>query len=370
MQNSGLGKTLIALTGMVFLIWTIRHFSDRDPDKGASSSPVASKRQDQGPSESFLKTDDKPVEEMAALGQTHADEDGLEQLSREKVEEYLKRNDRGAESLLAAFHALDDTNYLHEAAANFPNDPQLQWTILAHNTYPEDRRKWLDLFKTSSPDNSLANYLSASDYFKTGQSGLAVKELLEASSKKQFKDYAMEARLNEEELSRATGKTALESTRAAGWAADVLPGLANFKGLARAIGDTHKEYLDAGDSASANDLLQMQLTLGSRLSTGEAGKLMINQLVGMSIEAMALRQLEQKTAYEFLGGKTPTEKLEEVKQQRESLKEISRTLSAAYGNLNESEMVGFSDRAKAYGEVEAARWLQQRSGTNVPSPTP
>ena len=246
----------------------------------------------------------------------------------------------------------------------------MQWTVLARDAAPQERRKWLDLFKALSPNNSLANYLSAADYFKNGQSERAIKELLEAADKKEFKDYAMEGRLNEEELSRATGRTRLESIHAAGWANDVLPELAKFKELAVGIGTARKEYLDAGDSASANDLMQMQLTLAGRLRTGEGGKLMINQLVGLAIEAMTLKQLEQNTPYEFLAGKTPAERSEELKREKDSVREATKSLGTVYSTLNEAELVSFSDRVKIYGEVEAARWLQQRSGTNLPGRSP
>ena len=60
-----------------------------------------------------------------------------------------------AASLLAAFRALEDTNYLDEAATNFTNDPQVQWTILARNAFPEDRRRWLDLTAPTSSWPSL-----------------------------------------------------------------------------------------------------------------------------------------------------------------------------------------------------------------------
>src|SRR5437667_290884 len=101
-------------------------------------------------------------------------------LPREEVEKYLERNRRSAASLLAAYGALQDTNYLREAATNFPNDPRVQLSVLRRDVFPEERRKWLDLLKASSPENPLANYLSARDYFKSGQNGLAVNELLEA----------------------------------------------------------------------------------------------------------------------------------------------------------------------------------------------
>ena len=93
---------------------------------------------------------------------------GFEKLPRAKVEAWLAKHNRDAMSLLAAFRALDDTNYLNEAATNFPNDPQVELAVLAHDEFPADRRKWLDLFKASSPSNSLANYLSAQDYFRNG----------------------------------------------------------------------------------------------------------------------------------------------------------------------------------------------------------
>jgi hypothetical protein len=41
----------------------------------------------------------------------------------------------------------------------------------------------LDLFKAFSPENPLPNYLSARDYFKSGHSGPAMSELLEADPK-------------------------------------------------------------------------------------------------------------------------------------------------------------------------------------------
>ncbi len=100
-------------------------------------------------------------------------------LPREEVEMYLERNGRSAASLLTAYRSLQDTNYLREAATNFPNDPRVQSSVLQRDLFPEERRKWLDLFKASSPENPLANYLSALDYLNGAQSTLAVSELLQ-----------------------------------------------------------------------------------------------------------------------------------------------------------------------------------------------
>ena len=79
--------------------------------------------------------------------------------------------------------------------------------------FPQDRRKWLDLFKNSSPSNSLANYLSAQDYFKNGNSDAAVQELQAASGKSQFDSFETESRLDAEDLYSSSGKSQLDSAK-------------------------------------------------------------------------------------------------------------------------------------------------------------
>lgn len=362
---------ILTLAGLLILVPAVLQSRRGAPNPVAGQTPD-SRRSDPRASGPVapLRGGSIPEREMETSEEPVPDADRPVLLPREKVEEYLARNHRDAASLLAAFHALTDTNYLHEAAARFPADPQVQWTVLARNAYPEDRRKWLDLFKTSSPENSLANYLSAADYFKTSQPNLAVQELLAASGKKTFKDYILEARLNEEELGRSTGSSSPEQPPSAGWAADLLPELSTLKGLARAIGDTRKQYLDTNDAVSANDLVQMQLLLAGRLSTGDGGKLIINQLVGQAIESLTLKQLEPNTTYDFLAGHTPTTRLEEVKARNKFLRETISELSTASANLNEAERASFADRVKVYGEVEAARWLRERSRSTLVAPNP
>jgi hypothetical protein len=41
-------------------------------------------------------------------------------------------------SLLAAFRALNDTNYLNMGVPNFPNHPQVELAVLAHDEFPQD----------------------------------------------------------------------------------------------------------------------------------------------------------------------------------------------------------------------------------------
>ena len=74
----------------------------------------------------------------------------------------------------------------------YPNDPHVDFeALLQTNAMPDGRRQWLSAFEKSAPDNALANYLSAADYFKSGQADQALQELSAASGKQGFQDYSI-----------------------------------------------------------------------------------------------------------------------------------------------------------------------------------
>jgi hypothetical protein len=286
----------------------------------------------------------------------------LPKLSREDIDKYLQQKQRTAESLLGAYLVSHDLAYLMEAAANFPNDPKVQLSVLVSDDFPEQRRKWVDLFKASAPDNSLGDYLSAREYFKSGQTEAALRELQEAGRKTSFNDYALETKLSLEEMYMLTGRSPLESKLSA-WSADLLPALATFKGLAVDIAGLEKQYLSAGDARSAQQLAQMGLGLADRFKSGDGAKFLISQLVGIAAESIALGPLDANASYDFLGGKTPKDRLEEIKQQRSALSELARRFGDARSTMTDNEALSYLDRMKLYGESEAMRWLvEQRSG--------
>jgi hypothetical protein len=287
-------------------------------------------------------------------------------LPREKVEEYLRRHSRDAASLVAACDVLNDTNYLREAATNFPNDPHLQWTIPARDSFPEERRKWLDNFKASSPSNSLANYLSAQDYFKNHQPDAAIKEMAAAAGKSQFMDYSMETILDREDLYRSSGSSPTETrTAAMAGMGEVVYQLAQFKSLALGLQDLQHQYASSGDTASVQALAQTGLDFANRFTTGDAGKFEISELVGMGAKAIVLESLNQNMSYDFLGGETPAQRLAEMKQERASLRELSKGFWTAFGTASEDQLASYCERVKVYGELPAMHWLVQQ---NVATP--
>lgn len=283
-------------------------------------------------------------------------------LSSEQIEKFLQRNQRSADSLRMAFLIARDTNYLNEAATRFPNHPKVQLSVLLQNDYPEERGKWLDAFKESSPENALANYLAAREYFSSGRLDEAIKELVEATRKPVFQDYTTDSLFALEELSREAGLSPLEArtTALAGWASEHMTELAQLKNLTHGIVDLRKQYQAASDAQSIEHFSQMAVALAGRLNSGDESKFMINQLVGIAIEALSLGQLPQDTPFDFLAGKTPKERTDELLQQSQELKSLARDFQSVLVGVTESERITFYEKMRLYGEAEAARWLVQR----------
>jgi hypothetical protein len=368
MQNSTLAKWLGALTVLIVVLSIVLHFQNPTPPENASAPVSFAPTNNFNPPQFAFHPHPTPAPETPP----ELDAAGQPKIPREKVEEWLAKHNRNAMSLLAAFRALNDTNYLNEAATNFPNNPQVELAVLAHDEFPQDRRKWLDLFKASSPSNSLANYLSAQDYFKNGNPDAAVQELQAASGKSQFDGFQTESRLDEENLYSSSGYSDLESSKEGMTATslELLPELATFKRLAQGMGDLQKQYLDSGDANSAANLAQMGMNLGNQINSGDSGKYLLDQLVGMAIERISLQPLNQNSSYDFLGGKTPNQVLQEIKQQHAFYTQLAQNFEAVQPDIGDPEMISFQQREKIYGEVAAMQWVIQQHPSNPSQNSP
>ena len=282
-------------------------------------------------------------------------------IPREQAEAWLAKHHRNAASLLAVFRAQHDTNYLNEAATNFPGDPRVQLAILSADAFPAERRKWLDAFKQSSPSNSLANYFSAQNYFKEGKNEEAVQELLAASGKPQFDNHAIENQLDAEELYTDSGKSARDvaTLGLSSLVEEDEPQLSSLKQVDMGIADLMKQKTDSGDASSAANLAQMGLSLADKINSGDSGKIFINQLVGMATEAIMLNALEKNMSYDFLDGQTPAQALAALKEQKKEMRQLAENISLVLPQMSEAEMASFAQRQKIYGEIEAFKWAIQ-----------
>jgi tetratricopeptide (TPR) repeat protein len=282
------------------------------------------------------------------------------QLSPEQVESYLKENRRSAASLLAAFRATGDPTLLQEAMQMFPDDSQVAFAAIHKNdASPEERRQWLETFKKSSPDNALANYLSALDYFKAGQTDQAVQELIAASGKQQFQDFSLAFVQDSEDAFRAAGYSEAEAKVIASislW----LPQLAELKQLNQTMVDLAQAYRQAGDEASAQALLHMGVNLGQSL--GDAGDyFLLNQLVGNAVERIALGAMDAASPYGDTG-RTVKDRIDQLVQQYTAVNDLAQRVEALQQTISAQDWISYLDRSRNFGEVASARWLLGKYG--------
>jgi hypothetical protein len=378
MEKSGRTRLIVLVASLLLIplavLFSLKHWHSTN---SPPPEPVNVSEQVQPPARTGLATRVHAASALTEARDEQATNSNPLLLSREKIEQYLALHHRDAASLLAAHHVLFDTaqgkgeiDYLREAATNFPNDPRVQLAVLAQNAFPEDRRQWLDAFKASSPSNSLANYLSARNYFDDNQTEAAIKELTEATGKGEFSNYSMETFLGVEDMFRSSGESSRITATAAmsGMAQDLLPQLSGMKGIANGVKDLQKQYSSAGDAASVQNLSQMNLALANRFSEGDGGRFLIGQLVGMAIESISLDSLDQTTPYDFLGGQTPAEMLAAIKDQRKSLRELVSNSSTGLLTASDADMIAYVDRVKVYGEISAMRWFAEQHPAANPAP--
>jgi hypothetical protein len=279
-------------------------------------------------------------------------------LTNEQIEAFLKANHRNAASLLAMARLTGDKSFLKEAMEKYPNDPRVAFDAVRMSDTPEERRQWLEKFKQNAPDNALAGYLSALDYFRSGQTDQAVQELMAASGKSRFQDYSWDYIQDAEEAWRSAGYTEAETRMLAAWQLKV-PHLRELRYLDQSIGDLANAYRQAGDDTSAQAALAYSWQLGERLAEFSNDPL-ISQLVGLTIQRNALGALDPNSLYGTTG-QTVAELLQQLQQQRAAVKVLTDETVPFHQTMSPQDWITYMDRMRAFGELSAMEWLINKS---------
>jgi len=302
-----------------------------------------------------------PAEDLASTNLYARFKNKAPKLTVEQVGPYLKANGRNAASLLAAYRTTREPSLLAEAMQSYPNDPQVAFeAIFKNDASAQERRQWLDTFKKSEPDNALANYLSAVDYFKSGQTDQAVQEFMAASGKRQFQDYTSERYQDDAEAFLAAGYSVADAKTASGMHL-LLPQLAPVKELGLDMIELAKSYRQAGDDASAQAALQMAINLGQRYSKPSPGEPTVSQLVGLHLEGLALNTMDPNSPYGDTG-QTVQDRLNQLAQQNGEVRESNRQVESIFPKVSDQDWISYRDRWLMFGEENAERWLINKYG--------
>jgi hypothetical protein len=301
------------------------------------------------------------TEDLQATNLFERFKDHVPKLTAAQVEAYLKANGRNASSLLAAYRTSGDPALLKEAMEKYPSDPQVAFeAVLDKDLSPEEQRQWLNTFEKSAPDNALANYLSAFNYFKAGQTDQAVQELTAASGKS-LTDYTLDRMQADEEAYLSAGYSAAEAIRMSdSWL--VLPQLGEVKQTARDMIALANAYSQSGDQNSAQASLQMAMNMGQALrGASSSSAALISQLTGMAIETLALNTMNPNSPYGG-NGQTVQDQLNQIVQNRAAINGVVEQAQPFLPMMSDQDILIYENRRMAFGEVAALQWVVSKYG--------
>lgn len=300
-----------------------------------------------------------PVDHASSTNLYDRFKDITPQLTPEQADAFLKANGRQASSLLAAYRTSRDVTLLREAMAKYPEDPQVAFEALAAPELTADeKRPWLKTFEQTAPDNALANYLSAIDDFKSGQTDAAIRELAGASGKK-LDDYTQTRILDDSEVFLSAGYSTAEAQTASSRSL-LLPQLAPMRDLGKQLVSLADSYTQAGDQASAQAALQMAYNMGQNLENAQSsGPALISQLVGFALERMALGSMDPNAPFGD-NGQTVQDQINRIAQTKQAINQLDQQTQPLMQNLTDQDWVNFTNRRLLFGEVNALQWIKNK----------
>lgn len=115
--------------------------------------------------------------------------------------------------------------------------------------------------------------------------------------------------------------------------------------------------------AGADEALRIVYELGQILRSPEGSRIMVSQLVGMSLEARVLQALPSDARPSFLRGSVAQHQTE-LSNFRESVRNAysEQAFNIMLGQRTAALLPGYLKRYRSEGEYEAMSWLKQQIG--------
>ncbi len=225
-------------------------------------------------------------------------------------------------------------------------------------TYQPDaeRMALIERFKAADPNNPLPWIFSAQELFKAKQTGEAVAEIRAALERPAFYTYANERMDSAQLLYEDLGVSSVEASLLA-MAGLTLPHMGAAQQSSRSLMEWQKSAADAGDTAAADDALRLTYSLGRTFATPEASRTLIGQLVGVSMEARALKALPADSQPAWLTV-VPAQRLAEMETQKQNVKDLTAGLEWVLQSQNGELLAEYLRRNRSDGELSALTWLK------------
>ena len=262
-------------------------------------------------------------------------------------EPFLAKHGATAVNLIAVFEKTGDRKWLARALDAFPNSPIVLMTALLERqeALPELRREWVDRLKLAEPTNPIAWIIASEMLFKEGRPAEAAAEAAAALERPGFYIYASERIAAARALFEYQGIDPLISE---------LLGMASLRLPLMSIAQASSKGLESWKNAEGtsqrdiDEAARIQRGLGRMFQTPEAARILIGQLVGISIETKGLSSL-------------PADAQEKRKAELEATKaEIHDLISVPVEGIVEQDtavLKEYLNRMRTDGELSTRRWL-------------
>ncbi len=206
----------------------------------------------------------------------------------------------------------------------------------------------------------MANYLAASEYFKSGEFDKALEQSRNASTKSSLQDYSVEFMQNAEEAYRNAGYSDMDAKAIANQTL-LLPHLSELKKAGVELSELAARYQQSGDETHAREAREMALHLADMLQDVSQQKVLISQLVGIAIERKVLGSLDPNSAYDS-SGRTVQNRIDELTQTKKNIRELVSPMENLLPTMTPADQSAFFDRTRIYGEAAAMKWAAGKYG--------
>jgi hypothetical protein len=274
-------------------------------------------------------------------------------LSEQDVFLFVQAQGSNAVSLVAAFEASRNKDYLKAALEKFPTNAFVQSkALLWLELSDEQHAKVTEDFKKSAPTNAFANYIAARHAIKRGDTQTALAELMAAKGKG-FEEYFRDSTEGLEAAYASAGYSEAEA-KLLGSCDITLPHLAQIKGVGRYFLDLAEKAGAAGDTKTQQQMALLNWEIGQTLRKASGSVPVITELVGIAMENHSLRGWPAGTDF---SGRPPTDWLEANNADRNEIRIAGPVFFEWFPTAPDNEIITYLDTLKNSGEREALKWL-------------